>query len=263
VSSSSMRWILVLAVLVTVAIAVAGSRHHHRGIGAGPGPACVLPVRSCGVRCDDLVQMHAAGSGFVDLPLPGEELAATSTSYLRRDLAALVEYAAAKVACKAADWDTGIGGPIVLGDMSESDGATPGTQWNAPRHPVATHEGGRDIDIAYYQRDVANNELRPICRHLATATSDAYHCVAEPERLDAWRTALFLGALLEEPQVRVIGVDGRAAPPILAALVELCTSGWVEREACARRNRIVFETSDTGKLWFRGHHNHLHVSWKR
>ncbi len=257
-----MRFALVLAALVTIGGALLASRASP-GIGSGPGPACALPPRGCTERCDELAEMPASGPGFVDLRLPGEQLAATSTSYLRRDLTAVIGYAAAVVACKAKDWDTGVGGPIVLGDMSEIDGARPGTQWDAPRHPHATHEAGRDIDIAYYQRDTPDNDLRPICRHVSPTSGEAYRCLAAPERLDAWRTALFLGAILEAPEIRVIGIDGRAAPPILAALRTLCETGWLGREACARRDRIAFETRDTGRFWFRGHHDHLHVSWRR
>jgi hypothetical protein len=74
---------------------------------------------------------------------------------------------------------------------------------------------------------------------------------------------LFIGVLLEDARVRVIGVDGLAASPILAAFDELCAARWIEPAACARRTRIAYETTDTGRGWFRGHHNHMHVSWQR
>lgn len=206
--------------------------------------------------------MPLAGPGYVDVRLDSEQTTDTSTSYLRRDLMTLVRYAAAKVACKAASWPTGNGGEIALGDMSERDGSTPGTRVGSPRHPTKTHVAGRDIDLAYFQRDTLDNQLRPICKHKERSV-EAYRCIAPPTRLDAWRTALFIGALLEDARVRVIGVDGLAASPIRAAFDELCETGWIERAACNRSDRITFERADTGRGWFRGHHNHMHVSWSR
>ena len=228
-------------------------------MGIGPGPTCVLPPRACTARCDELVLIPAAGAGYVDIRLEDEQTVETSTSYLRRDVMMLVQYAAAKVACKAEGWKTGNGGLIALSDMSEWNGATPGTSRGSPRHPRGTHVGGHDIDIAYFQRGTLDNQLRPICRHRDAAGLDQHRCLASPVHLDAYRTALFIGAILEESKVRAIGVDGRVARPILRALDELCTSGWIEAVAC-RPDRIRFETSDDGRGWFRGHHNHLHVS---
>jgi hypothetical protein len=84
-------------------------------------------------------------------------------------------------------------------------------------------------------------------------------CLAPPTRLDAWRTALFIGAFLEEPRIRAIGIDGRAARPILRAFDDLCSAGWIEGAAC-RSDRIEFETRNQHRGWFYGHHHHLHVS---
>ncbi len=258
-----MRWHVGIAAVVTATLAVVVSvanRPFRRRVGDGPGPECVLPPRGCsGAHCAELVQIPVVGAGYVDGRLANEQTAETSTSYLRRDLIMLVQYAAAKVACKSAGWNTGTGGPIVLSDMSERDGSTPGTLWGAPRHPMHTHRNGQDIDIAYFQQGSGDNQLRPICRHRSAAGVDEHRCLAPPERLDAWRTALFIGAMLEEPRIRVIGIDGAAAPPILGAFKELCETGWISSWAC-RPERIAFETQSTGRGWFRGHHNHLHVS---
>ena len=119
---------------------------------------------------------------------------------------------------------------------------------------------GRDLDIAYYQRGKPNNHLRPICEPVIDSV-DQEHCVAPPTSLDAWRTALFIGALFEAPGIRAIGVDGRAAPEIETALRGLCVAGWISPAACARA-RLSFETTDTGRGWFYSHHHHLHVSWR-
>jgi hypothetical protein len=262
------RWHVTIATLVTGAIGIAiavRASPPHLPVGPGPGPACALPLRGCSGPpewCAELVEMPTVGQGYIDVRIAGEDRPETSTSYLRRDLILVVRYAAAKVACKAGDWHTGTGGEIVLGDMSERDGSTPGTASSRPRHPANTHQDGRDIDIAYFQRDTLDNQLRSICRHTSVAGVDEYRCLAAPDHLDASRTALFLGAVLESTEIRVIGVDGRAARPILAAFDRLCTTGWIARWACDQRAKIHFELRSTGKGWFRGHHNHLHISWR-
>src|SRR5262249_5174558 len=123
-----------------------------------------------------------------------------------------------------------------------------------------THVGGRDIDIAYYQIGTPDNHMRPICPH-AIAHQDQRRCVAPPTRLDARRTALFIGTLFESPRVRIVGVDGAAAPVLQAALRDLCRDGLVAPGACAMV-RLGFETEDTGRGWYAGHENHIHVSWR-
>ena len=71
---------MTLATLVTVGGVLLASRGSSRDIGAGPGPACALPPRTCAARCSELAEMPASGPGFVDLRLPEEQIAATSTS---------------------------------------------------------------------------------------------------------------------------------------------------------------------------------------
>jgi hypothetical protein len=193
------------------------------------------------------------GPGYEDVPLDDEVALPDSTSYLRRDLMMAIKYATAKVAC-----ETG-GHPLALGDMSDRDGEIPGTARGTPRHPRGTHVGGRDIDVAYYQRGTPNNHLRPICAH-DTDGVEQWHCTAAPTRLDARRTALFIGFLFESPRVRIVGIDGAAAAPIQRELQRGCADHTLEPDACARV-RLGYETSDTGRLWYFSHHNHMHVSW--
>src|SRR6185295_4735875 len=125
------------------------------------GPACVLPPRECDPRvtdCDELVPFTPReGPGyavFIGLE-PTEEV--RQVGFIRRDLMMLVQYATAKVACKAGGWTYGNGGPVSLGNMSEPDGAIPHTAEGEPRHPSGTHEEGRDIDVAYYQVGTPDN----------------------------------------------------------------------------------------------------------
>jgi len=214
-----------------------------------------LQQRDCTERCEELVWFAPArGPGYEDVPLDDEVALPDSTSYLRRDLMIAIKYAAAKVAHLSG------GHPLALGDMSDRNGATPGTANGAPRHPRNTHVAGRDIDLGYYQRGMPDNHLRPICAHVTDGV-EQWHCTAPPTSLDARRTALFIGFLFESTHVRIVGIDGAAAAPIRRALQRECTDGTIEAEACARVH-LGYETSDTGRLWYFGHHNHMHVSWR-
>ena len=229
--------------------------------GRGPGPACSLPPLLCNgpaAYCGEIVLFTpASGPGYDDIPLDDETLEDQSASYLRRDLMMTVRYAAAKVACKSAAWRGGNHAPVALGDMGEKDGSCPGTAKGAPAHPPGTHMAGSDIDIAYYQLG-DDNHVRPICGQSDDPTM-VPHCTQSPDRLDPWRTALFIGYLFEQPQLRVVGVDGRAGPLIESSLIRLCDDGWVPKDACARVT-LAWEETDTGMGWYLFHASHMHVS---
>lgn len=234
------------------------------GPGPGPGPACAgLPPRDCtGTTCGQLVSFNPrANSAWDDYPINGETATNQYRSYLRKDLQMLLAYATSKVACKTAGWTGGNGGPLGLGDMSEANGAIPGTSINEPGHPENTHVNGYDIDLAYYQSNTANNYLRPICTHMSGGT-DQYHCVAPPDKLDVWRDALFLGFVFESSRVRVIGVDGQAGQLLMNALNQLCDSGWLEATACNNIS-LAYEVTNMNLGWFQFHHHHQHISLNR
>ncbi len=88
-----------------------------------PNPECnELPARDCtgsAAFCGELIQMNPSlTDAYDDYPINGETASNQYRSWMRRDLAMLVEYASAVVACRAASWPTGNGGPLGLGDMS-------------------------------------------------------------------------------------------------------------------------------------------------
>ena len=160
------------------------------------------------------------------------------------------------------------------------DGRIPGESHGDPGHPGGTHEDGRDIDIAYYQIDTRDNAARPVCKHTERTRSgaercrnhnecamgycwqgecEAYHCTDEPELLDPWRTAMFLGALHESGNIRVVGVDGRIGPLVQEHLDVLCDEGWLSRGACGRLS-MTWEEEDEGRGWYLFHHHHMHIS---
>ncbi len=234
--------------------------------GAGPGPACSdLPKRDCtsgGSACAEMIHLSPRLTAhYDDYPQNGETPSNQYRSYMRRDLAMLVDYATAKTHCKTALWSAGNGGALGTGDASEQNGAIPGTAINSPGHPAGTHVNGRDIDIAYYQTATADNRMRPICPHV-TNGKNQNHCVAAPTKLDVWRSAFFIGSLFESDRVRVIGVDGKVGPEIEAAMAELCDLGWLGKTACAK-DALAYEVENKGAGWYYHHHHHLHVSLKK
>jgi len=170
----------------------------------------------------------------------------------------LVSWATAFVDCKAANWGGGNGYPLGLGDMSEANGAIPGTSVNSPGHPPNTHTNGYDIDIAYYQSTGNDNYLKSICDHVISGV-DQYHCVSSPDILDLWRSALFIGALQSSIRTRVIGVDGQAGALMSNALEVLCAEGWLEGLSCTNL-KLAYEVVDEGLGWYKFHHHHLHLS---
>ena len=170
----------------------------------------------------------------------------------------LIKYAAAKVACKTADWGYGTSAPLGLGDMSEADGSTPGTNIGSLRHPPGTHENGNDIDTAYYQLFSPDNLLRPVGDSYI-GTVDQYHIIDDPYALDLWRTALFIAYMSEHPELRVIGVDGQIGLLLEPVLSELVILGWVD-QALYESIPLAYEVTNQGHGWYRFHHTHMHIS---
>jgi hypothetical protein len=201
------------------------------------------------------------GDGYWDYPLNGETEQNQYRSFARRDMISLIKYASASVRCLAESWTFGNGGPLGLGDMSEANGAIPGTAVGYPGHPPGTHVNGYDMDIAYYQVNTADNKLRSVCPHTING-QDQHRCTGEPTVFDVWRSAAFIAKLHDTPQLRVIGVDGYIGPKVISAISQLCSSGWLSGNACTKPLKLAYETTNTGAGWYHHHHHHLHVSLK-
>lgn len=234
------------------------------GPGHGPGASCSeIPAMTCtgtAAYCGALIQFDPTeGYGYVDYAENGETLDDQYRSWLRRDAVMAIQYAAAVVQCKAADWAFGNGGPIGTIDMSEPDGSIPGTSIGSPGHPEGTHVNGHDIDMAYYQVNTPDNRARPICDHYEGG-SDAYHCTAAPHLLDPWRSALFIGALFEHPNLRVIGVDGKVGAMVMSALQYFCANEWLSTGSC-NNIALAYEEENQNQGWYYFHHHHMHVSF--
>ena len=230
------------------------------------GPCADVPPRECvgtAAFCGELVRFEPAeAEGYVDYPVIDETASNQYRSYARRDVVALVQYAAARVACVTRD-DAPTFHPLGLGDMSEADGSIPGTSGGDPGHPAGTHTAGTDVDVSYYQLGTADNQIRPVCP-VRSGGVDVYHCSAAPTSLDVRRTTLFFAALAESDQLRVIGVDGQIGTLVLGDLDALCAAGTVPAAACTRlRERLAFETTDGGLGWFYFHYARATVSFRR
>ena len=237
-----------------VRVETSGGRIGSRSLGAVSGCANLLaPI----LGCTELAAFEPRTSpAYEDYPANGELRGLEYRSYLRGPLVHIVQAAAERVRVLADGWSSGHGGPVGLGDMSECDGSIPGTSIGAPAHPVGTHTGGLDIDIAYFQTGTSDNRLRPVCGSALDGV-DQDHCTEPPELLDVPRTALFIDALARSGAVRVIGVDGRIGPLLEAGLQALCDARITD---CADVP-LAYETSDTGLGWFTSHHHHMHVSF--
>ena len=227
------------------------------------GVAQGMPVmRSCdGVgqgECDELVQFDPARAhGYWDYEI-NQEGATGTRSWLRRDMMQLIRYATSYTECLSAGWEHGNHQPLGLGDMSELDGAIPGTATGAPGHPVGSHTNGFDLDIAYFQVGSDDNKLRPVCEFEMDGV-DQFHCSGRVDTLDVWRTALFIGKLHDSDYMRVVGVDGKVGPLVVSAIEDLCVGGWLTGSACNGLRLAYDETDDDGG-WYYWHHHHLHVS---
>ena len=220
-----------------------------RGPVPGPVPSCDLPPLICTEgkeRCGELVRFEPTfGRGYIDYPLNGETWRDQYRSWIRRDVAMMIQYAAAVVDCKAAGWTIGNHRPLGLADMSERDGAIPGASISSPGHPPRTHVDGFDIDVSYYQINTPDNRTRAVCEHHEEGR-EAYHCTAPPDKLDVYRTALFLGALFEHPNLRIVGCDGMLGKTLEGAIDRLCENGWVNPRGC-RNRKLAYEQTDQGR----------------
>jgi len=166
-------------------------------------------------------------------------------SNLRREVQYLVRLAAARTALQFSDTE-----PLGLLDMSQWDGDTPGRMVGQLRHPEGTHAEGNDIDISYYSLS-DGNEGKIVCPQ-----NDGYFCTGPASDLDVERTTYFLAQLVENVNVRVMGVDTQVALLVEPMAQELEDDGVITREQRQRVQGLLAY----GSGW-PFHHHHVHLSW--
>ncbi len=224
--------------------------------------SCIPDWQCNGSDCNDLVAFDPReGNHYWDYEINGEG-SSQYRSFIRGDVRNLIRYSSAWVRCMTdGQWSFGNSAALALGDMSEANGDIPGTREGSPGHPPGTHVDGADMDIGYYQTQYNDTRLRSLCDP-HTGGQDQYHCVSPPTNLDVWRTALVLAKMHDNPNLRVIGVDGQAGLLIESAIAQMCNAGWISGGACTNA-KITWEVTDGGAGWYRFHHHHFHISVSR
>jgi hypothetical protein len=219
------------------------------------------PAWQCaGATCTDLIAMPgsdnpASATAIAD----GYYLASPARySFLRRDLAMLIEYAACEVAARFPGTN-----PLGLSDLSQADGFTPGTDVGSPRHPTSTHRGS-DFDVAYYQTD-ADNDPQIICgdgsdnnwNGQAGTYNDGYFCTTEQNIIDWDRQLWWFAKLAESPLVRVFGIDSTLADDFEMGIMDLEASGLITADVASRALSLGYGANGGWQF----HHHHSHMSF--
>jgi hypothetical protein len=179
-------------------------------------------------------------------------------SYLRRDLAALVGWAA----CKMRERFPGIP-PLALLDLTTEAGTTPGCPENC-RHPDGTHRGS-DLDTAYFQTDGSNNGqcicgdgTAPCWNGYSDEYSDGYQCTTEDNIMDLEQQLWFLVYMAHHPSWRVVGVDESVCDDLNFEADALLDRGEIDATIHSRITNLGCYGSHSSWAF---HHHHLHFSF--
>jgi hypothetical protein len=192
------------------------------------------------------------GNGYVLQTYPNYQWA-------RREIIMYVRYAIHEVQQRYPGTNT-----LGIVDISQRDGVTPGADVGSLRHPATTHDQGGNIDVAYYQTE-PDSRARTIC-DVEGGSNNGYFCdesATDTHIVDLERTAYFIARLasmhdVENPRLRVVGVDRMIGPLLDEMVLELKEQGVIsEEEYTNAYNRIAY-----GDGWpFHHHHMHLSFQW--
>jgi hypothetical protein len=196
----------------------------------------------------------------------GQDYMSSATQYGRRELLMIVRHAIHSV--EQAFPGTA---PLGIGDVGMPDGSTP------EGHPNGTHYEGANIDFAYYVKPEAhgahgNLVYRQICCDAAledwscvdtnTSSADYGVCVDGSETthiVDVPRTAMAIAKIAGSGRLRVIGVEAKVKPELLAALEDLEADGLITSTEHAYAAALMASKDDHSSwLW---HFNHMHASF--
>jgi hypothetical protein len=230
---------------------------------AAPSPRC--PDWHCtGENCGELIQMpgpteinEAAEAGY----FIWGGLASFYRRWIRRDVALIVSYAACEVHRQFPDAD-----PLGLGDMSEENGAIPGTSKGHPAHPEGTHTDGYDMDVAYYQTD-GTNELQSVCGDGSDTNpnnkpgkyNDGSFCTTTENIVNWPQQVYFFAKLFEAERLRVLGIDQQLVSDLGAELKKQREAGLISDKIFADFNdRIAWGAAGGWEY----HFHHVHLSFQ-
>jgi hypothetical protein len=228
------------------------------------GPSC----DGAGFTFDQCAGKGDLGGGLLPFPFPDPDDSVVGSFYLsesfgnyrfaRRELIMLVRHALSRT-LKAFPGTK----PLSLIDVCQQDGTTPGYDVGTPRHPKSTHDQGGNIDIAYFQRDGANNG-QIICgdgsKHADGWCSPA---AAQKHIVDLPRQAYFMAQLYSSARTRVVGVDKVIAPFILSAAQDLSKlpEGDPKKISAAQYQGFVARMAHGDGWPYHHHHIHLSMRW--
>lgn len=181
-------------------------------------------------------------------------------SYLRKDLTMLLAYAACEMQRRFPGTT-----PVALGDLSQADGRTPGTDVGSLRHGSTTHTGN-DMDIAYFQTDGANN-YQIVCGDGSDENgngemgryNDGSFCTTDMNIVDWEREGYWFAKLAESPLTRVFGLDQTFPDDILAQAQRLLMRGEISNEVYDRMTTLGYGAAGGWQF----HHHHSHMSYLR
>jgi hypothetical protein len=217
-----------------------------------------------GLECATLIQMP----GPIEISEAGDAgyfiwggLASFYRRWVRRDVGMLISYAACEVHRQFPD-----AAPLGLGDMSEENGAIPGTSKGKPAHPEGTHTDGYDMDTAYYQTD-GTNELQSVCgdgsdtnnNNTPGKYNDGRFCTTAVNIVNWPQQVYFFAKLFESDQTRGVGIDQMLVSDLGAELKRQHEVGLITDKIYDDCNHKIAWGAAGGWEY---HFHHAHLSFK-
>jgi hypothetical protein len=222
-----------------------------------------VPERDCFSGCADLIALPGSDDRDSDTARRDGYYIETPRKYAhaRRDLAALLRYAANEVQRRfpGTAQDT-----LAVNDVCQADGLTPGTDVGRPRHPTSTHVRGKDIDLAYFQSDGRSNG-QIICGDGSDNNpngrpgqfNDGYFCTTDRNVVDVRRQVWFMAKLAESHRYRVLGIDQTLVEPFEKEARRLYEAGEIGLRQYRRITTGLGYGTEGG---WQFHHHHIHLS---
>lgn len=196
--------------------------------------------------------LHCAGDcdRLLQLPLPNEpadgyliDEAVFRYQFGRRDLLVAIREAGRRMAVAGLS-------PFRPEDLSQWDGATPGTDTGSLRH--ASHQRGKDVDISLYATD-GTAPWRSYCT--AVRGADGRECVAGTldEDFDAYVNAQLFGVFFETGRVTMSFLDRELIGAVRPA------AGLAVEDGVVLAELLELYSDGSHLQHWPNHDNHIHV----